>query len=148
MAGDHWTEAADESAAVAALGETPRRVFLALGRQELRRFAAAPQHFYLVRSIDPIEDWPLPDAVFIEQRGPFREEDEVRLMREHRIDTLVARNSGGDAGYAKIVAARALGLPAVIIRRPVLPGAETVDTVDAAVAWIDHAFPPASERGV
>ena len=82
-------------------------------------------------------------AVFHRQIGPWALGQDAR-----DIDTLVARNSGGDAGYAKIVAARALGLPAVIIRRPVLPGAETVDTVDAAVAWIDHAFPPASERGV
>jgi precorrin-6A/cobalt-precorrin-6A reductase len=148
VAGDRWIEVADEPGAIAALGETPQRVFLALGRQEVGRFAAAPQHFYLVRSIDPVESSPLPDAVYVEQRGPFREEDEVRLMREHGIDILVARNSGGDAGYAKLAAARSLGVPAVIIRRPSVPETETVATVEAAVAWIDHAFPLASARGV
>jgi len=146
--GDRWTEVADESGANAALGETPRRVFLALGRQEVGRFAAARQHFYLVRSIDPVADRPLPHAVYVEERGPFHEANETRLMTEHRIDTLVARNSGGDAGYAKIAAARALGIPVIMIRRPDVPDTETVATVDDAVTWIDHALLPGSERGV
>ena len=107
--GDRWTEVDGVREAVAALGSARRRVFLALGRQEIDAFARAPGHFYLVRSIDRVTDRFLDDAVYIEARGPFREDDERALMTEHAIDTVVARNSGGDAGYAKIAAARALG---------------------------------------
>ena len=69
--------------AVAALGSARRRVFLALGRQEIDAFARAPQHFYLVRSIDKVTDRFLAEAVYVEARGPFREDDERALMSEH-----------------------------------------------------------------
>lgn len=148
-AGDHWREVTDAGAAVAALGEAPRRAFLALGRQELAPFAAAPQHFYLIRSIEPI-DPPLPvrRTVYVTGRGPFSEAADRALLREHQIDVLVCRNSGGAAAYGKIAAARALSLEVVMIRRALPPDAPAVATVDAAVAWIDHRFPPPAARGV
>jgi precorrin-6A/cobalt-precorrin-6A reductase len=146
--GDRWTEVDGVRQAVAALGHERRRVFLALGRQEIDAFARAPQHFYLVRSIEPIIDRFLDDAVYVEARGPFREADERALMAEHGIDTVVARNSGGVAGYGKIAAARALGAEVILIRRPVLPEAPIVATVDEAVAWIDHRPISATARGV
>src|SRR5215472_2761200 len=39
LAGDRWIEVSDAAAAVQALGEAPRRVFLALGKGEIRTFA-------------------------------------------------------------------------------------------------------------
>ncbi len=83
--------------AVEALGKAPRRVFLALGRKELAPFAAAPQHVYLVRSVDPV-DPPLavPHAIYVTARGPFSEADDRALLERHRIDAIVAKNSGGD----------------------------------------------------
>jgi precorrin-6A/cobalt-precorrin-6A reductase len=145
---DRWTEVADVQAAVTALGAAPRRVFLALGRNELAPFAAAPQHHYLVRSVDPVEP-PLavPHAAYLTGRGPFAEADERRLLEQHRIEIIVAKNSGGDATYGKIAAARALGVPVILLRRPALPAVPSVDTVDAALAWLDHATAPAT-RGV
>jgi precorrin-6A/cobalt-precorrin-6A reductase len=149
QAGDRWTEVDDLHAAKAALTGAGRRVFLALGRQEIDLFGWAPPHFYLVRSIEPITDRSLDDAVYIEARGPFAEGDERRLMEAHRIDTVVARNSGGEAGYGKIAAARSLLAEVILIRRPALPDAPTVATVDEAVAWIDHRGKPGSAaRGV
>jgi len=149
VAGDRWIEVADTTGAVAALGAAPCRVFLALGRQEIAPFAAAPQHRYLVRSVDPI-DSPLdvPDAVYITGRGPFAETDERALLAQHRIDIIVAKNSGGSATYGKIAAARALGLAVVLLRRPALPQVAAVETVEDAVAAIDHALAPAMARGV
>ena len=81
VAGDRWTEVADVPAAVRALGAAPRRVFLALGRKELAPFAGAPQHHYLVRSVDPVEP-PLavPHAIYVTGRGPFGEADERALL--------------------------------------------------------------------
>jgi precorrin-6A/cobalt-precorrin-6A reductase len=148
QAGDRWTEVADIREAKAALGDAGRRVFLALGRQEIDGFGWAPRHFYLVRSIEPITDRSLGEAVYVEARGPYREADERALMAAHAIDTVVARNSGGDAGYGKIAAARGLGIEVILIRRPLLPEAPTVATVDEAVAWIDHRGAPTAERGV
>lgn len=148
VAGDDWTEVADEAEAAAALGKESRRVFLALGRKELAPFETAPQHFYLVRSVDPVEP-PLavPDAAYVLERGPFTEAGDRALMEIHRIDRLVCRNSGGDAAYGKIAAARALGIPVILVARPPLPkAAETAASVAEAVAWLDHGPTPA-ERG-
>jgi len=140
IAGDRWIAVADVGAAVTALGSAPRQVFLALGRKELAPFAAAPQHHYLVRSVDPV-DPPLavPHAVYVTGRGPFAEADDRALLEWHRIDVIVAKNSGGAATYGKIAAARALGLPVIMLRRPALPAVSTVETVEEAVAWLDHA---------
>jgi precorrin-6A/cobalt-precorrin-6A reductase len=153
-AGDRWREVADATEAVTALGEEPRRVFLALGRQELAPFARAPQHRYLVRSIEPvIPPLAVPHATYVLGRGPFREADESVLLAEHRVDVIVAKNSGGSATYGKISAARGLGIPVILLRRPALPPAAmsagaTVESVTEAVAFIDrHAFAPAL-RGV
>jgi precorrin-6A/cobalt-precorrin-6A reductase len=140
VAGDRWTEVVDTPAAARALGEAPRRVFLALGRNEIAAFAAAPQHHYLVRSVDPVEP-PLavPSATYIQARGPFREEDDRALLAAHRIDVVVSKNSGGDAAYGKIAAARTLGIAVILLRRSDLPAVPAVETVDDAVAWLAHA---------
>ncbi len=103
--GDRWTLVDDVAGAVQALGTAPRNVFLSLGRQEVGAFAAAPQHHYLIRSVDPVEP-PLavPHAQYILARGPFREDDERALLTEHHIDAVVSKDSGGAATYGKIVA--------------------------------------------
>jgi precorrin-6A/cobalt-precorrin-6A reductase len=139
VTGDQWIEVADVQGAVQALASVPRRVFLALGRKELAPFAAAPQHHYLVRSVDPV-DPPLavPHADYVTGRGPFDEPHDRALLQQHRIDIVVAKNSGGTATYGKIAAARALGLPVILLRRPALPNVTAVETVEAAVAWLDH----------
>lgn len=143
VAGDSWTEVADMQAAASALGGAPRRVFLALGRKDLAPFAAAPWHHYLVRSVDPV-DPPLavPHAIYVTGRGPFDEADDRALLEEHHIEAVVAKNSGGTATYGKIAAARALGLPVIMPRRPVLPQVPAVEVVEEVVAWVDHALAP------
>ena len=160
IAGDRWIEVGDVAGAVQALGDMPRCVFLALGRKEIAPFADAPQHSYLVRSVEPVTP-PLkvPHAVYVTARGPFAEADERAVLERHRIDIIVAKNSGGPATYGKIAAARALSLPVILLRRPLPPpypppqageGREgaAVETVDDAVAWLDHASAPAADRGV
>jgi len=98
-------------------------------------FAGCPQYF-LARSVEPPEP-PLPQRLHVLlDRGPFTVDGEVALMREHAVDVLVTKDSGGDQTSAKLVAARRLGLPVVVVRRPPAPAAPTVETVDAAVDWI------------
>lgn len=148
VAGDRWVEAGDIAAAVAALGKPPRRVFVALGRQELRPLETAPQHFYLIRSVDPVEPRPaLPNADFLLDRGPFVHDDEVALLESNRIDAVLCKNSGGDAAYAKISAARALAIPVVLVDRPPAIGSVPLGTVAEMVMAVDHLLPPAEKRG-
>lgn len=146
--GDRWREVAGSDEAVEALGAPPRRVFLALGRQEIAAFERAPQHSYVIRSVDPVEPkLAVPDATYILARGPFDEEAERRLLEELGIAVIVAKNSGGAATYGKIAAARELGIELILFARPAPPGVPTVNSVQQAVAAIDHLVDP-SERGV
>lgn len=152
--GDRWTLVDSVASVVTALGSAPRHVFLALGRQEVAAFEAAPQHHYLIRSVDPVEPrLAVPDATYLLARGPFREADERALLLEHRIDVVVSKNSGGEATYGKIAAARALGIEVVMIRRSTLPDVPSAETVEALAAMVDHFLVshflgPAAERGV
>ncbi|HWY84811.1 MAG TPA: cobalt-precorrin-6A reductase [Roseiarcus sp.] len=142
--GDRWIEVAAMDDAVPALGIRPKTVFLTQGRLQLAAFARAPQHRYIVRAIDrPAEIDALPGYKLILARGPFSLADELALMKRERIETLVTKNSGGDATYAKIEAACALEIEVVIVRRPPAPEAETLHDLDAVLAWIaDHRRTP------
>jgi precorrin-6A/cobalt-precorrin-6A reductase len=145
QADDRWQVVADTQAAAKALGVAPRHVFLSLGRQDLHVFAEAPQHHYLARLIERPEQTDLPpDLRLLQSRGPFDRADEERLLREEHIDVMVSKNAGGAATYAKIEAARTLGLPVVMIARPHKPAGTVMTDVDTCVAWL-HGLAP---RGV
>jgi precorrin-6A/cobalt-precorrin-6A reductase len=150
-AGDRWQLVRDADAAAAILGPTPRRVFLSLGRLDLHAFAPAPQHHYLARTIDPPQQEVLPPEIrFLQARGPFDRAGETRLLKDERIEVVVSMNSGGAATYAKIEAARELGLPVVMIARPHKAQGHVVQSAEEAIAWLGqraHDAPP-SRRGV
>lgn len=134
---DLWQEVEGLEAAVAALGPAPRRVFLTIGRQGLPAFAAAPQHHYLVRTIEPVGDaLPVPHLTELNARGPFDAEAEAALMVRERVDVLVTKHSGGASTYGKIEAARRLGLPVVMIARPVASDLPATVHVDEALAFV------------
>lgn len=135
--GDKWIEGGDNAAAVEALGENPRRVFLTIGRLGLADYARAPQHFYLVRSIDrPSHDDLPPRHELVLARGPFDVESEIALMRTASVDVLVSKNSGGQSTYAKILAARALGLEMIVIARPRAEHIPIVHDIEQAMAFL------------
>ena len=149
VAGDRWIEAGDVADAVRRLGERPRRVFVTLGRTELEPLTTAPQHLYLIRSVDPVEPpLPLPRVSYVTDRGPFSAADDRTLMSAHAIDAVIAKNSGGAASYGKIAAARALGIEVIILRRPAPSDGPAVETVDEVIAWLDHAIASARARGI
>ncbi|MBB4239067.1 cobalt-precorrin-6A reductase [Rhizobium esperanzae] len=146
---DRWRDVRSIPAAVAALGPSPRHVFLATGRQGAHHAEAAPQHHYLIRSVDPVEPPPaLANVDYVLDRGPFTLEGESALLKQHGIDVIIAKNSGGTATYAKIEAARLLGIEVLMVARATASTVRTVDTVEAALAAIDHLFPSAMKRGV
>ncbi len=135
--GDRWIEVADNASAAAALGDTPRRVFLTIGRQGVADFRAAPQHDYVLRVIERPDQNDLPPRCeIVAARGPFARDDEIALLREKRIDVVVSKNSGGPLTYAKIEAARALGLPVVMIAPPARAGVAVAHDVDAVLAFL------------
>jgi precorrin-6A/cobalt-precorrin-6A reductase len=138
QAGDNWIPAADAAAAAGALPGLGDRVFLAIGRQELAAFAGLTDHWFLVRLVEqPEAPPPLTDYRLVLGRGPFAVEAERDLLREHKIEAVVSKNSGGTGASAKIAAARELGLPVVMIERPPAPESETAESIEAALAWIE-----------
>ncbi|UUP19733.1 cobalt-precorrin-6A reductase [Nitratireductor thuwali] len=147
--GDDWRMANDVAEAAGLLGAASRRVFLAIGRQEVAAFAQAPQHHYLIRSVEPVDPAHLPPrATCILSRGPFSEDDERALLIRHGCKTIVAKNSGGTATYGKIAAARALGLPVIMVVRPKQASAAVVHTVGDAVKQVEaHLIGLSAERG-
>ena len=81
----------------------------------------------------------------IVSRGPFTVDDDVALMQRHKIDLVVSKNSGGTGAYAKIEAARRLGLPVLMIDRPALPDRREAGTPAEVMGWIAHT---GTDRGV
>lgn len=135
--GDRWTHVADIAGAVTALSGPPRRVFLAIGRQHLDPFVVQPQHTYLLRLVDPpTSPLSLPQAQITVARGPFTVASDTALMQSHGTQIVVAKNAGGKGAVAKIAAARALGLPVVMIDRPVIPARRVAHSVKDVMAWL------------
>jgi precorrin-6A/cobalt-precorrin-6A reductase len=134
---DYWIEVDTLEAAAAAIPNTAKRVFLTTGRQQLAPFVPLTHLWFLIRSIDPpTPETPMPNGLLLLDRGPFTLEQERHLLIEHQIALIVSKNSGGEATYAKILAARELRLPVVMVRRPAMPVGMQVSSVEAAIAWL------------
>jgi precorrin-6A/cobalt-precorrin-6A reductase len=140
--GDRWALVDTLTEAGRVAQDYGRRAFLTVGAKEVQAFANLERMWFLVRLIEtPAEKLPLLHYEIVTGRGPFSAEDELRLLKQHRIDMVIAKNSGGDATYGKIAAARSLGLPVILVRRPVppfdLPGSATFSAVEEVIAWLD-----------
>jgi precorrin-6A/cobalt-precorrin-6A reductase len=139
VAGDDWIEVESIAAAANAIPNWATRVFLTIGRQELAAFADLTYHWFLMRMIDsPASDAVVPPGKVLCDRGPFILENESTLLRQYRIQAIVTKNSGGNATYAKIMAARELKIPIVIVQRPATPRGEQVADVASALAWLEQ----------
>jgi len=149
--GDEWRRHPSVAAAAAALDSSPldsspldssaldssaERVFLTIGRTELAPFAGLDRHWFLIRSIEaPQPPLPARHAVLL-ARGPFSVASEMELMRTNRIEVLVTKDSGGPLTEAKLVAARELRLPVLLVERPPVPDVPAVATVEQARDWV------------
>jgi precorrin-6A/cobalt-precorrin-6A reductase len=132
--GDHWHPVPSQTAAADLLPRLGRRIFLTTGRLGLAAFAHLGDLHFVVRSVEPPGQPQPPDTRLIQARGPFTLSGERALLRTHRIDVLVTKDSGGAATAPKLTAARQLGLPVVVVRRPPLPdGLSAVPDVSAAL---------------
>jgi precorrin-6A/cobalt-precorrin-6A reductase len=137
---DKWIEVESVEAAAQAIPESVKRVFITSGRQQLEPFLKRSHIWYLIRSIDP-PDIKLPHSEVLLDRGPFNLEQERQLLKNYQIEMIISKNSGGDATYAKIIAARELGIPIVMVQRPTSPDGEKVGSIDEAIAWLHTSKP-------
>ena len=136
--GDHWVIADSLASAAEAAPLLGSRVFLTIGTKEVAAFAGMGTLWFLVRLVErPDSPLPLTNCEILLGRGPFLEAEEFELMRRHRIALVIAKNSGGAASYGKIAAARRLGIPVMLLRRPILPQTQSVTSIEQAVAWIE-----------
>ncbi len=131
---DVWHWADDLEDAAKKLPDLGKRVFLTSGRQGLPAFAHLDDLWFLIRCVDPPEP-PLPrHHELILARGPYEVAAERELLG--KVDVLVTKDSGGPQTEAKLTAARELGKPVLVIRRPPRPRTETAETVADAVEWV------------
>jgi precorrin-6A/cobalt-precorrin-6A reductase len=138
---DDWHLAGSLPAAAALLPSLGRRVFLTTGRQGLVAFARLAQTWFLIRCVDPPAE-PLPPACqVILARGPYDAAAEAALMRAHRIDVLVTKNSGGELTAGKLQAARELAVPVVMVTRPALPEVPRCSSAAEAEHWLLRQLP-------
>ncbi|WP_414548285.1 cobalt-precorrin-6A reductase [Anabaena sp. CCY 0017] len=141
--GDRWIKVDSIKTAADVLENQSKRVFLSIGRQEIGAFAHLHQIWFLMRMIDPPQPNTLvPPGILLCDRGPFNLHNEREILIHHQIDTIVSKNSGGDATYAKIIAARELKLKVVMINRPPVPPGEQATEIEEALAWLSQHLHP------
>jgi precorrin-6A/cobalt-precorrin-6A reductase len=134
---DRWIEVANMSEAAAIIGHVGRRAWLTIGASEIACFGGATEVHFLVRLVDPPRP-PLPLCSYevVVGRGPFTLFEERCLLARHAIDVLVCKASGGAATEAKIIAARELSVPVIMVRRPAPEPGKGVETIEAALDWL------------
>ncbi|MCA1909748.1 MAG: cobalt-precorrin-6A reductase [Magnetospirillum sp.] len=134
--GDRWHFVDDWQQAAPWLAANSRRALLAVGRQDVAAFAGLDHIWFLIRSVQPPDPPPsLAQAEFLLARGPFDQQAEHDLLRTHRIDTIVCKNSGGVTD-GKLLAARQLGLPVVMRQRPPRPATAQATDIPQVLDWL------------
>jgi precorrin-6A/cobalt-precorrin-6A reductase len=124
--GDRWYRVPDLVAAAETAAGLGDRILLTIGRQGVAAFAGRARPWYLIRAIDPPAGELPPRHEILLARGPFTVAEESELLTRHRIDVVVTKDSGGAATAAKLTAARAAGIPVVVVDRPPVPAGVTV----------------------
>ncbi len=136
---DNWIEVFDLEQVPKVIPQNIRHIFLTTGRQNLLPFIPLTDFWFLIRSVDP-PDVLIPNSKVILDRGPFTLENELKLLTEYKIDTIVTKNSGGEATYPKIVAARQLKLPVIMVQRPPLPPGKQVTNLEDGIGAVLYYF--------
>ncbi len=135
LAQDAWLHAVNAGDAANILQPDWKRVFLCLGEADRRPFIYDNYRWFLIRTSQQSAGAMPPSYGLTSKEGPFLVEQEINLMRYHKIDVLITRNAGGKGAVPKVSAARAIGMPVVMVARPEAPGPE-VATIRKAIAWL------------
>ena len=144
---DQWIEVSSLKNAVKYLKNVEKKtgslfstgsIFLTTGNKELWLFQNSLNYHFLVRTVEEpelVSEWP--QATFLKDRGPYTLENEIKLLKKHKISMLVAKNSGGISTYAKNEAARNFKNHVLMVRRPEIITAKSCQTVNEAVDWVN-----------
>jgi precorrin-6A/cobalt-precorrin-6A reductase len=118
---------------------TPTTVFLAIGRIQVPEFKIAQHHRYILRLVDPYEgNLPLKITHTIISRGPFKVDDDIRLMIDNKVNIIICKNSGGAGAVSKLLAGRRLELPVIMVNRPKPPKRTTFYAAAEIMEWLEH----------
>lgn len=136
---DYWIEVENLQAAADLLPDLAKRVFLTIGKQELSTFAHLKDIWFLMRMIDPpTSDRLIPKGEILLAKGIFAVAEEIELLKKYQIQAIVSKNSGGEATYAKIIAARELRLPVVMVKRPIIPESDRFTDIESVLQWLNN----------
>jgi precorrin-6A/cobalt-precorrin-6A reductase len=131
---DNWIEVSTMEEA-AEIAFKYNRILLTIGRQQLEYFVKTPKSTWLlIRSIEA-PNIEISNSQILLKRPPYSLESEKELLIKHQIEAIVSKNSGGET-YSKVLAARELGIPIIMVQRPVVPEAVQLETVDRAISAI------------
>ena len=134
---DNWILKPDLKSAAEWLMNHPQRVLLTTGHRDLDVFRDAHESFFLIRTIEPVSlPEGFPDAENLIARGPFSKDEEIALIHSWKISLLLCKNSGGEASFAKLLAARELSIPVLMMKRPELPHVSQTESIDEVVKWL------------
>lgn len=133
---DRWSFLNDESEAAAHIPKGAR-VLVTTGREKIGELANLEGRELIFRVRESETDpFPFPNGVFRHDPPPYTLESETQLFCDLGIDWLLTRNSGGTGSWPKIEAARELGLPVAMIRRPRQPEGPRAQTVAEVIQWV------------
>jgi precorrin-6A/cobalt-precorrin-6A reductase len=136
-AGDQWLLVQSEPEALNLLPKSARS-FIALGAQHISPFLEDETRFYLFRMMDePKTPFSHPNHQ-LSLGKPGNVDAEIVLLKQHEISHLICRNSGAEKVYAKIIAARTLGIPVMMIERGNPPQPPHAESVDEALKWVGN----------
>ena len=133
---DNWTflNSAEEAANNIPENAT---VFLATGRRDLKSFEnLAPRRVICRIKEAPDDPIPLANAEYHVARNLVSVDQEISIFEKFGVDWLVTRNSGGQGSWPKLEAARTLGLPVAMIRRPPPADLLKINSVAETLNWI------------
>nr|WP_321483385.1 precorrin-6A/cobalt-precorrin-6A reductase [uncultured Cohaesibacter sp.] len=142
---DEWTVVKTLCDAAAALpsGVT---AFLSVGRQSIAPFASRKDCKFVIRSIAEAEEQMFHSATFIQGMPGRSMEEEMALFQDYDVDYLVTKNSGAGKASHKILAARKLHIPVIMVERPNLPESPEFSELEPILDWIENA-PDLSHSG-
>lgn len=138
--GDRWVHVRSIGDAAREISRKSDACLITTGVNDLEVFSPILTTRLFVRLIEKPADMPLAGAEIVIGTPPYKKDEEITLMRLLGIDLLITKNAGGAATYAKIEAARALGIEVIMIDRPALPESDVVTSVEDALTRVADAL--------